>query len=116
MTPCIWRGPTSPVQISGSSAMALDGTLRNVLRNESREMRAAKMRATTMRTLLALLLAAPAAYSQVDFTGEWAPAYHEDAPERGPGPELGDYLGIPLNDAGRLRADSYDADRISVVT
>ena len=32
-----------------------------------------------------------------------------------PGPELGDYLGLPLNDAARLRADSYDADRISVV-
>ena len=54
--------------------------------------------------------------AQVDFTGEWAPAYHEDAPERLPGPELGDYMGIPLSDAGRLRADSYDADRISVVT
>ena len=54
--------------------------------------------------------------AQVDFTGEWAPAYHEDGPERLPGPELGDYMGIPLSDAGRLRADSYDADRISVVT
>jgi hypothetical protein len=29
---------------------------------------------------------------------------------------LGDYLGIPLSEAGRLRADSYDADRISVVS
>jgi hypothetical protein len=28
---------------------------------------------------------------------------------------VGDYLGLPLNDAARLRADSYDADRISVV-
>jgi hypothetical protein len=28
---------------------------------------------------------------------------------------LGDYLGLPINDAARLRADSYDADRISVV-
>jgi hypothetical protein len=55
-------------------------------------------------------------WAQVDFTGEWSPAYHEDGPERLPGPELGDYMGIPLNDAARLRADSYDADRISVVT
>ena len=70
-----------------------------------------------MRLAFILLLAsAPAGFSQVDFTGEWAPAYHEDAPERLPGPELGDYLGIPINDAARLRADSYDADRISVVT
>jgi hypothetical protein len=55
-------------------------------------------------------------FAQVDFTGEWAPAYHEDGPERLPGPELGDYLGMPLNDNARQQADSYDADRISVVT
>ncbi len=52
----------------------------------------------------------------VDFSGAWMPLYHEDGPERLPGPELGDYTGIPVNDAARLRADSYDADRISVVT
>src|SRR5712691_601883 len=67
------------------------------------------------RLFLTVVLSFPV-LAQVDFSGEWAPAYHEDGPERLPGPELGDYLGIPLNDAGRLRADSYDADRISVVT
>ena len=63
----------------------------------------------------ALLLSAPA-LAQIDFSGSWAPLYHEDLPDRIPGPELGDYLGLPLNDAARLRADSYDADRISVVS
>ena len=69
-------------------------------------------------TLVGLLLvfvmvdSAPA-LAQADFSGNWAPLFHEDHPERLPGPELGDYLGIPLNEAGRLRADSYDADRIS---
>src|SRR5262249_2275000 len=43
------------------------------------------------------------------------PLYHEDPPERGPGPELGDYLEMPISDAARLREDSWDADRISVV-
>ena len=62
----------------------------------------------------ALVLVSPA-HAQVDFTGEWSPAYHEDGPERLPGPELGDYMGMPINDNARLRADSYDADRISVV-
>jgi len=61
------------------------------------------------------LACAPPASAQSDFSGHWAPLFHEDEPERLPGPELGDYLGIPLSDAGRLRADSYDADRISVV-
>jgi cyclase len=52
--------------------------------------------------------------AQVDFTGEWAPRYFEDQPERIPGPELGDYLGIPINDALRLRADSWDAGLITM--
>ena len=73
---------------------------------------------TSARLLAGLLLAALAALparAQIDFTGEWSPLYHENAPERGPGPELADYTEIPLNDAARLQADSWDADRISVV-
>jgi glyoxylase-like metal-dependent hydrolase (beta-lactamase superfamily II) len=50
-----------------------------------------------------------AASAQVDFSGEWAPRFHEDQPERVPGPELGDYLGLPISEAARLRADSWDA-------
>jgi hypothetical protein len=64
--------------------------------------------------LLFMLWISPA-FAQADFAGNWAPIYHEDFPERIPGPELGDYMGIPINDAARLRGDSYDADRISVV-
>jgi hypothetical protein len=63
----------------------------------------------------ALCLASFAVSAQVDFSGEWAPAYHEDAPERLPGPEIGDYMGLPVNEAARLRADSYQADRISMI-
>ncbi len=47
--------------------------------------------------------------AQYDLTGEWGARYHEDFPERIPGPELGDYLGLPITDAARLRADSWDA-------
>ncbi len=44
-----------------------------------------------------------------DLTGEWASRTHEDLPIRGmPGPDLGDYTGLPLNDAGRQKADSWD--------
>ena len=49
------------------------------------------------------------AASGVDFTGEWAPRFHEDEPERVPGPELGDFLGIPISDAARLRAVAWAA-------
>src|SRR5437868_11366201 len=50
-----------------------------------------------------------AAPNGVDFTGEWAPRFHEDEPERVPGPELGDYLGIPINEAARMRAMTWEA-------
>ena len=49
------------------------------------------------------------AFAQTDFSGEWAPRFWEDQPERVPGPELGDYLGLPINDAARLRAAAWDA-------
>jgi hypothetical protein len=62
-----------------------------------------------------LTISASPAIAQVDFTGQWAPLYHEDTIERIPGPELGDYTGLPLTEAGRMRAESWDPDRISVV-
>src|SRR5213593_562077 len=49
------------------------------------------------------------AYAQVDLAGQWATRQHEDAPERGGGPEVGEYQGLPINDADRLRADSWSA-------
>jgi hypothetical protein len=59
--------------------------------------------------LLVCTLAPISALAQVDFSGEWAPRFYEDQPERVPGPELGDYLGIPINEAGRMRGDTWDA-------
>src|SRR5688572_11738663 len=61
-------------------------------------------------------MSAPALAQDIDFSGGWVPIFHEDGPERLPGPELMDYLGLPINDAARLRADSYDGDRISAVS
>jgi hypothetical protein len=47
--------------------------------------------------------------AQDDPSGEWANVFHEDEPERIPGPEIGDYLGLPINAAARLRGDTWDA-------
>jgi glyoxylase-like metal-dependent hydrolase (beta-lactamase superfamily II) len=55
-----------------------------------------------------LLLAGLPALAQVDLSGVWADRITEDAYERSGGPPLGDYQGIPLNDAGRMKADSHD--------
>ena len=42
--------------------------------------------------------------------------YHEDELERtDPGSPVGDYLGIPINDDARLRADTWDGDIVSVL-
>jgi cyclase len=54
------------------------------------------------------------ALAQRDLSGNWTALYHEDQPHRIPGPELGDYTGIPLNDAGRLKADSWDASILTL--
>jgi hypothetical protein len=59
--------------------------------------------------LAALVAFAAPARAQVDFSGEWAPRFWEDQPERAPGPELGDYAGIPISDAARMRGDTWDA-------
>ncbi|MBV8906857.1 MAG: hypothetical protein JOZ22_24725 [Acidobacteriia bacterium] len=59
-------------------------------------------------------LAAVPAFAQIDPSGEWAPRFHEDQPERIPGPDIGDYLGLPINDAARMRGDTWDASLLTL--
>ena len=47
---------------------------------------------------------AQASSAAIDLSGYWTPALHEDSTERGAGPEMADYSGLPLNEAGRLFA------------
>jgi cyclase len=54
------------------------------------------------------------AHAQVDLSGEWSGRYHEDYEHRIPGPTVGDYTGLPINDAARLKADSWDASILSL--
>jgi cyclase len=64
---------------------------------------------TVSRFAIATVLLSFPLFGQYDLSGEWGARYHEDQSERIPGPELGDYLGLPITDAARLRADSWDA-------
>ena len=58
----------------------------------------------------AILATMPAGmFAQSDLSGKWLNILHEDQPERIPGPELGDYLGIPINSAARLAGETWDA-------
>ena len=54
-----------------------------------------------------MLTAVPAS-AQVDLTGSGASRMHEDWFERGPGWDLGDYTGAPLNDEARAIALLYE--------
>jgi hypothetical protein len=65
--------------------------------------------------LIVLVIASPGpASAQSILTGDWAGVFHEDQPERIPGPELGDFAGLPINAAARLYADSWDASRLTL--
>lgn len=54
------------------------------------------------------------ASAQVNLAGQWTGFYHEDQPDRIPGPELGDYGGLPINDADRMRARAWNAAILSL--
>jgi len=71
------------------------------------------MRLPAALTVVAMVIPLSAA-AQVDFSGEWSARYHEDQEHRIPGPLLGDYTGLPINDAARLKADSWDASILSL--
>lgn len=69
-------------------------------------------RGTTRTLALAiavLLLSGTPASAQMDLAGDWRALMHEDRTERIPGPELGEFFGIPINDAARWRAELWDA-------
>jgi len=63
--------------------------------------------------LVAFTLVSGSAFAQNDLSGEWANLLHEDVNHRndaiGGGPRVGDYAGLPINDAARARADAWDA-------
>ena len=72
------------------------------------------VRSSVSALLIVLVsLAGRSAFAQADISGEWGNLLHEDVNHRndaiGGGPRIGDYTGLPINDAARLRADSWDA-------
>lgn len=84
------------------------------------------MRRYVFLTILALTSCARSAFAQVeaqaDITGDWTPvgtpatggAFHEEWQDRQPGPYLGDYTGLPINEAGRYKAASYNPAWLNV--
>jgi hypothetical protein len=60
---------------------------------------------------LTVVLTAQTASAQIDISGNWVSSQENYRPRGNAG--IGDYTGLPLNDAGRLRADTWDASVLS---
>ncbi len=52
--------------------------------------------------------------AQVDLGGNWMSKVHQDWEERGPGPEIVDYMGTPINAEARAKALDYSASQLSM--
>jgi len=69
---------------------------------------------------LALLLCAAGALGVVParaqgiLVGYWDPLFDEDIDERIPGPAQNDFVGLPISDAARMRAESWDPELLTV--
>lgn len=76
----------------------------------------ARLSVTRLVLLIVTLAAVPASAQQqvVDIAGDWAARGTEDQPHRGPGAELGDYTGLPINAAARQKASVWDASILSL--
>ena len=62
-----------------------------------------------------LVMAPRLASAQVNLVGYWNPLVaDEDFIERVPGPNVGDYAGLPITDAARKRANTWDASLLTL--
>jgi hypothetical protein len=55
-----------------------------------------------------------AAHAAIDVGGYYAPVMHEDQPERVPGPDMGEYMGLPINEAMRSRGETWNGELLSI--
>jgi hypothetical protein len=68
------------------------------------------MQAVRLSFLVLALAATPAVAQPIDLVGNWSAnlGNHEERPLRGdPGVDVGEYVGMPINDAARQRADAW---------
>jgi hypothetical protein len=63
---------------------------------------------------LFLLLLSGKSVAQFDISGSWRALAHEDQPERGPGPDIMEYVGLPINTAARMAGMSWDPAQLAM--
>ena len=69
----------------------------------------------TLGCVLLLLLAGIPSFAQMNLDGEWVGRYDEDQADRVPGDVQGDFTGVPMNDAARRYAESFDVRRVTLL-
>src|SRR5580704_15436099 len=67
-----------------------------------------KMKSLWFSLLLLLMLPGRSAWAQVDIGGDWSPRIYNDARD------IGDLTGIPLNEAGRMRAETFSPEQVDL--
>jgi len=75
------------------------------------------MRLHPVRFFVALAIVVAAvmpASAQINLVGYWSPLYDEDFLERLPGPDVGDYAGLPITAAARKRANTWEASLLTL--
>jgi hypothetical protein len=80
-----------------------------------------RIQRVALLVLIATVCAGGRGFAQTDLAGQWRPLLHEDIGHRldeasaapgisgAGGPWIGDYTGLPINDAARYKAESWDA-------
>ncbi len=63
--------------------------------------------------MLVMMFFAATVQAQMDLSGNWFVAYHEDWIEVGTGPDIADFTGLPITDAARERALSWNPSLIN---
>src|SRR6202047_4435720 len=67
----------------------------------------------SLNAAILLCMSLPA-LAQIELSGSGASKNHEDALERGAGPNPVDFTGIPFNESGRAKALSYSQSQLSM--
>jgi len=73
-----------------------------------------KMTLSAPIAVMLLTIASAPVYAQIDLAGFWQNPVFEDVQERIDGPAIGDFLGLPLNAAGRRAGEAWSAAIVSV--
>ncbi len=72
------------------------------------------LRRAVVASSLGLLFLSGTALAEIDLSGVWVGRVHEDFLERGTGPDMVEYEGLPISESGRARALSWDPSLLTL--